>query len=1426
MYVHVGKAAMHVHVGKAAMYVHVEKVVMYVRVEKAVIYEHVGKAAMYVHVGKAVMYVYVGKAAMYVHVRKAAMYVHVGKAVVHVHVGKAVMNVYVGKAAMYVHVGKGMMHMHIGKAVVHVHVGKAVMYVYVGKGMTHMHIGKAVVHVHVGKALLYMHVGQAVVHVHVGQAVMYVYVGKAVIHVHVGKAVIYVHIGKEMMYVHVGKAVMNVYVGKAVIYVHVGKAAMYVQVGEKASVPAGSQGSPITNRLGSSLPYGTTKPLSSLSKRISASGGSGGSALHRQLSGNSADQGSPVGRGSSSLAATTGSASSPSGKSALYSATATASNRMAATGAGRRGESVNSRPAATRTISGNGGNGSMASTAAATTGSMRTRVGPPTPTEQEHQVHDITITYGHHSIQGLRDYQEDTVAVLKTGTTFLAGVYDGHGGDQVSKELQRVLLQASLAVSMTATWKTDYNIQGGAEGAAVVSMTATSKTDYDVQGGAEGTTVGVNIADANGAGPPVKAIHNAMSAAYVRTNADMDRLASASEAGSCSISCLITKSAGQMTLFVANAGDCRAVLYTGYPGARRAIRLSQDHKPVAHVAPSEIQRVTAAGGCVLWGRVQGCLAVSRAFGDKTLQPYVIADPYVKARQLNPELDAFIYLVSDGVTDIIEDAAGCAIVNEQLSRGSNVTQAAAALVNAAYHQGSADNITAMVIRLSRRSAVKLSGTSVMLVPLRPSMEERKEANELRELNNSQDHGEFKEHNKKSDSRVALGTQPLFHPFAIKKIIVIGAGVAGLQAARHLLRAGFQVMVLESGPDVGDLKPDTRHPTGKQPEDLKPDTRHPTGKQVHAYVKAYARHFDLYKVLHFNCKLLHLKELEGSMQRRWTAVYHNTVQDKQYKDKQFKVNADYAVISTGICSEPFIPDIPRSELFQGVKIHSMDFADVSIAKGRHVIIVGAGKTAADCVGEVAVTKLAASVTMLYRQVHWPVPRVLGSRSIHSILCTRAISLTLPPYYSKSSVTQKLAAPTRPFKRLFWAAAERLITEQFSLEDSLKPVLSLPADLFYNGQILNNTIDKMISEKEVTTIRGEINCFVPNGVFLKDGTFLNADLVLFCTGYKKTYDFLPGSVRSRLEVQTDGIYLTQEAAVGYLQGVPAPAGAPGRNTAPPSKPAIRRLGRIDASTNTSTTAFSSLPFGGKTQQQATKQYWVNQSIQRQRAVSSKSPKAILEGVLNTSQAVPQELINPDHTFQMSLSVAQVGSRPTQQGPQANTTGPPGQHCRAPRPTLQGPQANTTEPPGQHYRAPDQAYKENFDGGSRSNPGCAGCGALIVNKVTGHTVCEMSHPLPYGCTNNDAEYTGLILGLQVAVRLGIQKLNAVGDSKLVVEQVNCNFAVRKESLLPLFNEVKKLQSYIPCCKVSHVLRASNKKADALSNEAMDIAEAIQRAI
>jgi protein phosphatase 1L len=78
-------------------------------------------------------------------------------------------------------------------------------------------------------------------------------------------------------------------------------------------------------------------------------------------------------------------------------------------------------------------------------------------------------------------------------------------------------------------------------------------------------------------------------------------------------------------LLVANVGDSRAVVCI----SGEAIAFSTDHKPNR---TDERQRIEDAGGVVMWSgtwRVGGVLAVSRAFGDRLLKKYVVADPEIQ-----------------------------------------------------------------------------------------------------------------------------------------------------------------------------------------------------------------------------------------------------------------------------------------------------------------------------------------------------------------------------------------------------------------------------------------------------------------------------------------------------------------------------------------------------------------------------------------------------------------------------------------------------------------------------------------------------------------------------------------------------------------------------------------------------------------------------
>ena len=104
---------------------------------------------------------------------------------------------------------------------------------------------------------------------------------------------------------------------------------------------------------------------------------------------------------------------------------------------------------------------------------------------------------------------------------------------------------------------------------------------------------------------------------------------------------------GKTTLHVANLGDTRCVLSK----KGKACRLSRDHKPTE---PDEQKRILAAGGIIKNGRVQGSLAVSRAFGDFLYKARgVIATPEVDKYEIGEE-DQFIVIATDGLWDVVDD----------------------------------------------------------------------------------------------------------------------------------------------------------------------------------------------------------------------------------------------------------------------------------------------------------------------------------------------------------------------------------------------------------------------------------------------------------------------------------------------------------------------------------------------------------------------------------------------------------------------------------------------------------------------------------------------------------------------------------------------------------------------------------------------------
>ena len=135
----------------------------------------------------------------------------------------------------------------------------------------------------------------------------------------------------------------------------------------------------------------------------------------------------------------------------------------------------------------------------------------------------------------------------------------------------------------------------------------------------------------------------------------------------------------------------------------------------------------------------------------------------------------------------------------------------------------------------------------------------------------------------------------------------------------------------------------------------------------------------------------------------------------------------------------------------------------------------------------------------------------------------------------------------------------------------------------------------------------------------------------------------------------------------------------------------------------------------------------------------------------------------------------------------------------------------------SPEKTYVLRFDGGSRGNPGIAGAGMVLYDSEGGSEIWSACQYIGDRNTNNEAEYMGLITGLQCARSLGINNIVVQGDSQLILRQVDGKYQVKSPLLKDYYNEAMSLSREFASFQTSHILRARNGRADELANEAMD---------
>ncbi len=125
--------------------------------------------------------------------------------------------------------------------------------------------------------------------------------------------------------------------------------------------------------------------------------------------------------------------------------------------------------------------------------------------------------------------------------------------------------------------------------------------------------------------------------------------------------------------------------------------------------------------------------------------------------------------------------------------------------------------------------------------------------------------------------------------------------------------------------------------------------------------------------------------------------------------------------------------------------------------------------------------------------------------------------------------------------------------------------------------------------------------------------------------------------------------------------------------------------------------------------------------------------------------------------------------------------------------------------------------DGGARGNPGPAAYG-YVLEAEDGAVLAAHGEAIGIA-TNNVAEYSALIAGLEKAAELAVDDVEVVSDSELMVKQMRGEYKVKNVALRELSLRAAQLARTVGTVRYTAVRREHNELADRLVNEALDAA-------
>jgi dimethylaniline monooxygenase (N-oxide forming) len=356
---------------------------------------------------------------------------------------------------------------------------------------------------------------------------------------------------------------------------------------------------------------------------------------------------------------------------------------------------------------------------------------------------------------------------------------------------------------------------------------------------------------------------------------------------------------------------------------------------------------------------------------------------------------------------------------------------------------------------------------------------------------------------------------------KRVAVIGAGVAGIVSAKVLKHDGFDVTIFEKESTIGGVWAESRAYPGLRTNNPRetyvfsdfdyPEGTDdfPTAGQVRGYLNNYAEYFGLKPHLRLSTMVVSVSRM-ASKRDGLQPGFQVQVKPVGSSAKTETYDFDHVVICNGVFSEPYIPKFDGQDRFLGKILHSSQLTDPATIKGKRVVVVGAGKSALDCATFAA--QQAASATLVFRKPHWMIPRYFGKTRVDKVLFNRFSTLIFPPYHRAKQPEKIVRTFATPLFWLWRTTVDKVVKYLSGMPDTMIPDVPVTAGLENNG--IGAEFYQVLKDGQIGIHRARITSYSGvDKIQLESGEELEADAVIFATGWQQNVPFLDEDLRNKI-------------------------------------------------------------------------------------------------------------------------------------------------------------------------------------------------------------------------------------------------------------------------------------------------------------------------